>query len=33
MKFKRLFTKTPGQPYEGLTFVERQSALKNTDGS
>jgi ribonucleoside-diphosphate reductase alpha chain len=33
MKFKRLFTKTPGQPYEGLTFVERQSLLKNTDGS
>lgn len=33
MKFQRHFTKTPGQPYEGLTFVERKSLLKNTDGT
>lgn len=33
MKFNRRFVKTPGQPYEGLQFEERSSALKNTDGS
>ena len=33
MKFKRLFVKTKGQPYEGLKFVERTSELKNSDGS
>lgn len=33
MKFNRLFTRTAGQPYEGMNFVERQSLLKNTDGT
>jgi len=33
MKFTRRFTKTKGQPYEGLNFVERTSELKNSDGS
>jgi ribonucleoside-diphosphate reductase alpha chain len=33
MKFNRVFTRTAGQPYEGMTFVERQSLLKNTDGT
>jgi ribonucleoside-diphosphate reductase alpha chain len=33
MKFRRRFTKTKGQPYEGLNFVERTSELKNSDGS
>jgi ribonucleoside-diphosphate reductase alpha chain len=33
MKFQRRFTQTPGQPYEGLNFVERTSELKNSDGS
>lgn len=28
MKFKRLFAKTKGQPYDGLKFVERTSELK-----
>ena len=32
MKFRRLFTKAKGQPYEGLTFVERTSELKHSDG-
>src|SRR4051812_19815612 len=32
MKFRRLFTKTKGQPYDGLTFVERTSELKHSDG-
>jgi ribonucleoside-diphosphate reductase alpha chain len=33
MKFSRKFVKIPGQPYEGLTFEERKSELKNSDGS
>lgn len=33
MKFVRRFTKTKGQPFEGIRFVERTSELKNTDGS
>jgi ribonucleoside-diphosphate reductase alpha chain len=33
MKFERRFVKTKGQPYEGINFVERTSALKNSDGS
>jgi ribonucleoside-diphosphate reductase alpha chain len=33
MKFKRRFTKTKGQPYSELKFVERTSELKNSDGS
>lgn len=33
MKFARYYTKTKGQPYEGLRFVERTSELKNSDGS
>ncbi len=32
MKFRRQFTKTKGHPYEGLTFVERTSELKGSDG-
>ena len=33
MKFARKFVKTPGLPYEGITFEERYSELKNSDGS
>jgi len=33
MKVSRRFTKTKGQPYEGLNFVERTSELRNSDGS
>ena len=33
MKFKRRFTKTKGQPYDGIQFVSRKSELKNADGS
>ncbi len=33
MRFKRYFTKTPGQPYEGIRFEKRRSELKNPDGS
>ena len=32
MKFKRRFTKTPNEPYEGIKFVERKSELRSTDG-
>jgi ribonucleoside-diphosphate reductase alpha chain len=33
MKFVRRFTRTKGQPYEGIQFVERTSELRNSDGS
>lgn len=33
MKFSRRFVKTAGQPYEGIQFEERQSELRNSDGS
>ena len=33
MKFERRFVKTAGQPYEGITFEDRASELKNSDGS
>ncbi len=32
MKFIRKFTKEPGNPYAGITFVDRVSELKNVDG-
>lgn len=32
MKFVRKFTKEPGNPYAGISFVERVSELKNVDG-
>jgi ribonucleoside-diphosphate reductase alpha chain len=33
MKFERRFTKSKGLPYEGITFEERTSELRNSDGS
>jgi ribonucleoside-diphosphate reductase alpha chain len=33
MKFSRRFVKTAGQPYDGMVFEDRQSELKNSDGS
>lgn len=32
MKFRRQFTQSKGQPYEGLAFVARKSELKHSDG-
>jgi len=33
MKFERRFTKTKGDPYNGIKFEKRTSELKNSDGS
>lgn len=33
MKIKKLFTKNLKNPFEGITFVERRSEIKNTDGT
>jgi ribonucleoside-diphosphate reductase alpha chain len=32
MRFQRRFTKIAGQPYDGLSFVERKSELRHADG-